>query len=374
MHCGYFDAGLCRSCSLIETPYSQQLAEKERTCRELLGAHTDLSWLPSIASEQTAFRNKAKLAVGGDADHPTLGILDRDKQGVDLRECAIVETGIRQCVPTISSFITRARLTPYDVAKRHGELKYVLITQARSGELSVRFVLRSREALSRIRKHLPWLQQELPRLTVVSVNLQPVHTAVIEGEREIVLTQQRHLTMTVGRLDLRLGARSFFQTNTAVADHMYRQANAWARELSPGRVWDLYCGVGGFALSCAEHSQQVLGIEASEDAIDCARSSSAAAGVVNVRFIAQDAHQFAAESSPTDQPDLAVVNPPRRGLGGLASWLEESGIPSVIYSSCNARTLATDLESMPSFTARQARMLDMFPQTSHSETMVLLTR
>lgn len=374
VHCGYFETGACRSCTLIDTAYSQQLLQKEQTCQALLGSHKKLTWLPTAPSRQTGFRNKAKLVVGGDCDHPTLGILGRDKRGVDLQECGIVQSGIRRALPAISSFIGKAHLTPYQVPQRSGELKYVLITQAQSGELSVRFVLRSKEALSRIRKHLPWLQRELPLLAVASVNLQPEHKAIIEGKQEIVLTDQRLLAMRVGSLNLHLGARSFFQTNTEIAEQMYRQATLWARDLSPDRVWDLYCGVGGFALSCAADSCQVLGVEVSSDAIDCARISSASAGTKNVTFLTHDALTFAANSAPADHPDLAIVNPPRRGLGSLATWLEESEIRSVIYSSCNAESLASDLESMPSYTALEARMFDMFPHTAHAETMVLLTR
>ena len=74
-------------------------------------------------------------------------------------------------------------------------------------------------------------------------------------------------------------------------------------------------------------------------------------------------------------PEALVVNPPRRGLGPeLAAWIEESGIPTVIYSSCHAPSLVRDLSAMPSLSVRRARLFDMFPQTDHAETMVLLSR
>ncbi|MGM3213911.1 23S rRNA (uracil(747)-C(5))-methyltransferase RlmC, partial [Klebsiella pneumoniae] len=86
----------------------------------------------------------------------------------------------------LAELVTRARLTPYDVPARRGELKHLIVTESPDGELMVRLVLRSREAVPRVRKHLPWLAEALP-LAVLSVNLQPEHKAVLEGEVEEVL-------------------------------------------------------------------------------------------------------------------------------------------------------------------------------------------
>ncbi|HWS58229.1 MAG TPA: 23S rRNA (uracil(747)-C(5))-methyltransferase, partial [Actinotalea sp.] len=74
-------------------------------------------------------------------------------------------------------------------------------------------------------------------------------------------------------------------------------------------------------------------------------------------------------------PELVVVNPPRRGIGvELSRWLESSSVQRVVYSSCNATSLARDLDAMPSLRPRRARLLDMFPQTTHDELLVLLER
>jgi 23S rRNA (uracil747-C5)-methyltransferase len=137
-------------------------------------------------------------------------------------------------------------------------------------------------------------------------------------------------------------------------------------------VWDLYCGVGGFALHLAAPGRDVLGVEVSADAVDAAASTAAELGVA-ARFVAADATAYALEQ--VDVPDLVVVNPPRRGIGAdLAGWLEASGVRHVVYSSCNAESLARDLALMPSLRPVEARVLDMFPHTSHYEVIVLLAR
>lgn len=373
MHCSYFTAERCRSCALMEQPYEQQVRGKQEHAVAALGAGFDLSWLPPVTSAEAGFRNKAKMVVGGTAASPTLGILDAAGRGVDLRECGLYTPALRASFPVLAEFVTRAGLTPYDVPGRTGELKYLIATESPDRELMLRFVLRSQEPIARIRKHLPGLLRALPSLRVASVNLHPEHKAVVEGDREIPLTEQESLGLRVNGIEMYLRPQGFFQTNSEVAAALYRQARDWVAELAPSSVWDLYCGVGGFALHCAGPGRDVVGVESSAEAIVSARLSAARAGLEGITFRAGDATAFALAA--TAAPALVIVNPPRRGLSAeLCRWLEASPVRHVIYSSCNATSLARDLASMPSLRPHRAQLLDMFPQTPHYELLTLLER
>ncbi len=374
MLCSYYQAGSCRSCSQIELPYSTQLAAKEQHCREVLQAHPDVVWLPPVASRETGFRNKAKMVVSGSVIHPLLGILDGAGHGVDLSDCPLYPAALSVAFAPIATWITQANIAPYDLASRRGELKYILLTLAQhSGELMLRFVLRSQEAEARMRKHLPTLQAMLPQLRVVSINLQPEHKAIFEGEREILLTLDTDLTMHLNGLPLHLRPQSFFQTNDAVAAQLYAQAREWTDELAPASVWDLFCGVGGFASHCADSVRHMTGIETSAEAIISAERSRDELGLRNVQFRALDATDFVRGNQTP--PELVIVNPPRRGIGkSLCEWIDASDAKSLIYSSCNAESLARDLAQMPGFKLVRARLLDMFPHTTHYEIITLLRR
>lgn len=373
MDCSYFDAGVCRSCTLMGVPYADQLARKDAHARDLLAPYGDAVWLPPVASAESGYRNKAKMVVSGTVDSPTIGILDEAGRGVDLRECGICAPGVRAALPVLADFVTRTRLEPYSVPERRGELKYVLVTLSPDDELMVRFVVRTEAAVDRIRARLGELLAALPAAVVVTANLQPEHKAVVEGATEIVLTPQSSLVMRVGGIPLRLRPQSFFQTNTAVAESLYAQVTEWVDEVSPSSVWDLYCGVGGFALNVAAAGRRVVGVETSTEAVRSARATAAAAGLPQVAFRAGDATAFALGAKTA--PELVIVNPPRRGIGAeLSGWLERSGVPSVVYSSCNPNSLAHDLARMPSYRIRTGRVLDMFPQTGHLEVAVLLDR
>jgi 23S rRNA (uracil747-C5)-methyltransferase len=368
MDCHHYDAFRCRSCTLLEVPRTRQLSDKEAHARSLVDAPV---WLATVAGAESGFRNKAKMAVGGTVDAPTLGILDRDLRGVDLRDCGLHSPGLTAALDRIADWIRDAGLTPYDVAARTGELKHVLLTESPDGEMMLRLVMRSTALEARVRSRLPALREAVPGLRVVTINVQPEHKAVLEGEREIVLSDDATMPMRLATgVELWLRPQSFFQTNTAIAEALYDQARAWVAALPDVRtIWDLYCGVGGFALHLAGDGREVVGVEASEEAI----RSALAAQVAGASFTAADATRWALEQPSV--PDLVVVNPPRRGIGAeLAGWLEQSGVRHVVYSSCNAESLARDLALMPSLRPVEARVLDMFPHTTHYEVLVLLTR
>ena len=371
MQCGYFDGGMCRSCTLMGMAYDSQIIGKIENARALLAAWPDARWLPPMASSDRGFRNRAKMVVGGTSDNPTLGILDQRQQGVDLTGCGIISAGLRAAFGPIAAFIARARITPYDIPARRGELKHVLLTESPDGELMLRFVLRSTEPLGRMRKHLSSLLADLPGLAVVTANLLPQHKAVLEGDEEIALGGGDSLAMRLDNVLLHLRPASFFQTNTEIAMGLYAQARDWIDEVAPRNVWDLYCGVGGFALHVAAPGRAVHGVEVSAPAVESARRSASEAGLDNVTFAVGDATALASGEAP----DAVIVNPPRRGLGEkLCATLEASGIPTIVYSSCNAVTLARDIAAMPAYMPQRIRLFDMFPQTDHYETMVMLTR
>lgn len=371
MQCGYYDRGVCRSCTLMGMPYDVQLRGKMEHAQNLLADWPDAVWLLPMASRPEAFRNKAKMVVGGTIEAPTLGILDTSQHGVDLTGCGILASGLRAAFGPIKSFIAHARITPYDIPARRGELKNVLLTESADGELLLRFVLRSTEPLGRMQKYLPGLLADLPQCAVVTANILPEHKAVLEGVEEIALSGGETLSMRLGDRVLHLRPASFFQTNTEIARGLYLQAREWADEVGARSIWDLYCGVGGFALHVAAPGRRVHGIELSEPAVESARLSAAEAGLDDVTFAAGDATALVSDEAP----DTIIVNPPRRGLGDrLCRTLEDSGAKTIIYSSCNAVTLARDIAALPSYRPQRIRLFDMFPQTDHYETMVLLAR
>ncbi|CAI2155213.1 23S rRNA (uracil(747)-C(5))-methyltransferase RlmC [Serratia fonticola] len=374
MHCALYSAGTCRSCQWLEKPYPQQLEEKQHHLQSLLADRDVAQWLEPVTGEQSAFRNKAKMVVSGSVERPLLGMLHRDGTPVDLCDCPLYPASFAPIFAVMKDFIPRAGLTPYNVARKRGELKYLLLTESTfSGGLMLRFVLRSDSKLAQLRAALPWLQEQLPQLKVISANIQPVHMAIMEGEHEIPLTEQQALEERFNQVPLYIRPQSFFQTNPQVASQLYATAGDWVRALGIASMWDLFCGVGGFGLHCAQPQTRLTGIEISAEAIACAKQSAQTLGLQQVDFQALDSTRFAIAEG--EVPELVLVNPPRRGIGNeLCDYLNRMAPGYILYSSCNALSMAKDLAMLPDYRVERVQLFDMFPHTAHYEVLTLLVR
>lgn len=385
--CQYYQQNECRSCQWLEIPYSQQLTEKQHHLKQQLISLdcSDVHWLAPFKSNEQGFRNKAKMLVSGSVERPILGILKNPndpQSAIDLCDCPLYPANFSIIFPILKDFIGRAGLVPYNIAKQKGELKYILLTESiATRKLMLRFVLRTENKLPLIRRELPKLLEKLPHLEVVSVNLQPQHAAILEGEQEIFLTEQQFLPENFNSIPLFIRPQGFFQTNPKVAEGLYATAQQWVSELPIYNLWDLFCGVGGFGLHCAKALQEkwgkpteLTGIEISSSAILAASNSAKMLGLEYINFQSLDAASMI-ENKNENKPDLVIVNPPRRGIGKkLSEFLNEMQSDFVLYSSCNSVTMGKDFTYLTHYKPLKIQLFDMFPQTSHYEVLVLLQR
>lgn len=374
MDCALYAADRCRSCQWLTRPLADQLADKTENLHTLLQAIPVGEWYPPVSGPERAFRNKAKMVVSGSVEKPLLGMLHRSGHPEDLTACPLYPASFTPVFDALKPFIARAGLTPYNVARKRGELKYILITESRlDGGIMLRFVLRSTGKVEALRRELPHLMAQLPQLKAISANIQPVHMAILEGEQEIPLTEEQTLAENFNGVPLFIRPQSFFQTNPHVAARLYAAARGWVASLPVQHMWDLFCGVGGFGLHCATPDMKLTGIEIAPQAIACARRSAELLGLKNIEFQALDSTAFALAQQAI--PDLVLVNPPRRGIGpDLCHYLSDMRPRFIIYSSCNAETMARDLASLPDYHLQRVQLFDMFPHTAHYEVMTLLIR
>ncbi|EPL9570333.1 23S rRNA (uracil(747)-C(5))-methyltransferase RlmC [Providencia rettgeri] len=374
MHCEKYIAGECRSCQWLELSPEQQITQKQQQLSALLPTIDPAIFAAPVTGPQTGFRNKAKMVVSGSVERPTLGIVGKDGAGVDLTGCPLYPASFSDVFSVITPFIARAGLTPYNIERKRGELKYVLLTQSwHTGRFMLRFVLRSAKKLEQLKNALPWLQAQLPQLEVITANIQPVHMAILEGEEEVFLTEQRTLREEFNQVPLFIRPQSFFQTNPVVAAKLYQTARDWVNALDIHSLWDLFCGVGGFGLHCAEKDTRLTGIEISAPAIASAQQSANELGLKHVEFKALDSTHFATANQ--DIPQLILVNPPRRGVGqALCDYLSHMQPEYILYSSCNAQTMAQDLQLLSGYQACKVQLFDLFPHTAHFEVLTLLKR
>lgn len=378
MQCHYYQQKKCLSCQWINRPYPKQLEDKQNELLKQLATLQPKKVMAPFASPDSAFRNKAKMAVLGTVEKPILGIENGD-QAVDLCDCPLYSAGMQSILKIVRSYIRKQGLVPYNINKRKGELKYVIITQSSMSQSSgfmLRFVLKSHKLVSKIKNSFHQLQATIQNLQVVSINIQPNHAAILEGEEELVLTNNPYLPMTINQIPLFIKSKSFFQTNTYIAQNLYKTASEWIADLDIKSIWDLFCGVGGFGLHCVQAMDkqiQLTGIEISADAIDCATQSAKQLGFNNLTFKSLDATQYAIAEQAV--ADLVLLNPPRRGAGSqLIQYLQQMSPNFILYSSCNLSSLVADVRLLSDYQISKVQLFDMFPHTSHMEVLVLLEK
>lgn len=383
-HCSHYQADECRSCSQIELNYAEQINSKQQILLNTFSDPVNFSetqFLDPVTSPAEGFRNKAKMVVLGAAHEPTLGITNHRDEIVDLTDCLLYSPEMIELLQYLQTWIRTSGITPYQINKQKGELKYILLTQNSKSEFMLRFVLKSLKLMERFEQNLPKLQEGFPQIKCISFNLQPEHKAILEGPEEIFYTEKRWINQTLNDIPLCISPQSFFQTNTQLAGALYQQASDWILEqISPNttlELWDLFCGVGGFGLTLAHKlsshtSVNLTGIEISPQAIECAQWTAKQLNIASVEFEALDLTQG---SSVKSTPEVLIVNPPRRGVGHqITEWIESTQPQWIVYSSCLIESLAHDLSHLPSYQLVKAQVFDLFPNTHHFETLTLLQR
>lgn len=380
--CAYFNQGLCRSCEWIGLSYAQQLTQKERSVHASLSFFEPFVLEKTTQSEPQGFRNKAKMSVTGTVDAPIIGLVGEKNldQGRELLACPIHHPKLNSLIASLPEWIQKLRLFPYSIETRKGELKgFIAFYSPLSDQMYLRFILRSKEGVSRILKGIPSLQSQFPSLVCITANIQPIPHAVLEGPEEIFLTAKKTIDHWIGGLRLQLAPQAFVQTNTLVATQLYETAAQWIREIQPVegpriRLLELYAGQGAFSFFAAQSAGEILGIEIHPDAVKTANETARDLGLTGVSFKQSDATKVEQEVA-LFSPDVILVNPPRRGLGKGVDLIRAQLPAHFFYSSCSIETLSADLQKLSDlYRLKRVQIFDLFSHTRHFETLVWLER
>lgn len=375
--CSYFNQGVCHSCSCIEQDYSSQLSEKEQKARQALNFFPSVQLEKSIGSPTQMFRNRAKMAVTGSIEQPLIGLVGQVHldAGREILACPIHHPKINELLAAMPEMIQNYGLFPYQIHERKGELKgLIAFYSPMSDQMYLRFILRSKECIGRIRKLLPGLQNRFPALTCVSANIQPIPHAILEGTEEIILSHRDSIDHQIGPITLKLSPQAFVQTNVQVATQLYQTAADWIYESKADRVLDLFCGQGAFSFFAAQNAKEFLGIEINLEAVKAANATAQRLGWTHLRFKNSDASEVKTEIQEF-RPDLILANPPRKGLAKSLSLIQSYRPSHFLYSSCCIETLANDLRELSNdYHPKKVKIFDLFPHTHHFESLVWLER
>ena len=390
--CSLFPA--CGGCMYQTMSYEEQLKMKESQIRSLLdeaiaaAGQTDSKGNADYCFEgiqgspkEFAYRNKMEFSFGDEYKDGPLS-LGLHKKGstydvLTASDCKLVHEDLTRILNCVLNYF-QERKTPYYRKMSHeGYLRHLLLRRSESsGEILVCLITSSQreEPLETLVQQVLGLSLEgniVGFLHIINDSL----ADVVQSDETRILYGQDFFYETILGLRFKITPFSFFQTNSKGAEVLYSAARDYIGETKDMTVFDLYSGTGTIAQILAPAAKEVVGVEIVEEAVEAARENAAANGLDNCRFLAGDVLKVLDEI--TEKPDLIVLDPPRDGVHPKAlPRIIAYGVDRMLYISCKPTSLARDLGVLiPSgYRVEKVRLVDMFPQTVHVETVVLLSK
>lgn len=377
----------CGGCQWQEVDYAAQLLWKRNIVEEALtrigGFSKDTLVAPTLGMEDPwYYRNKVHWALGRDASGKLLiGLYEaRSHRVVDVSHCYIQHPLNNLVLDFLRNTLPEFDFPLYDERTGKGWLRSAF---AKAGHQTNELMIGLVTTRADFPLEAAWVErvrEQFPGVTSIVQNIHPKPGNALMGDETRVLWGKDHLFEKIGPLTFAISARSFFQVNSEQVERLYDTAVAFADLKGGERIVDLYSGTGTIALyMAAKGAAEAIGIEvipeATRDAIVNARLN----GISNARFLTGKVEdRLARLLADTGAIDVAVLDPPRKGCEpSVVTAIARSGIPRIVYVSCNPATLARDLKGLVEeggYHLEKVQPVDMFPQTAHVEAVALLTR
>ncbi len=370
----------CGGCKLQHLDYEQQMEFKVQTVRDALERIGKIALdvdIESVAAESPYhYRNKGSFALGHRRGKPSIGFYKEGTHDVvDSNTCDTLLEPINAIKEWIRSIMQQSRLSIYHEKNHKGLLRGIVIRHSPETKQSLLGLITTTGDFPERFPEQLLHKKSLIDLGIVGVvrNINNFKTNVIFGNKTETMWGQDFITDKLGDLEFQLSLTSFFQINPFQSVKLYDCIKEWVLQ-KPGEVLDAYCGNGGISLWLAKAGIGVTGVDDSAASIADAKESAKRNDLPNCRFVEGTLEKHLEEHGIDPQCTL-IVDPPRKGCSEqVMDGIIKSGVERMIYVSCNPATLARDLARLTDHTIRAIKVIDMFPQTAHVETAVLLEK
>ena len=366
----------CGGCPLLALPYREQLAKKQARLQELLGGFAPVKAVQGMA-EPLHYRNKAIASFATQRGKLVCGLYAEGTHRVlPGADCLLQEEILNKTLAAVLDAARACRWTAYDEDRGTGLLRHTVLRSSGDGKVLVTLVTPgpdlpgSKNFCTALRKKAPW---------VVSIvqNINPTRSSAVLGSREKTLYGPGFVLDTLCGTQFAISSRSFYQVNRTQTEVLYKKALELAKLTGRETVIDAYCGIGTIGLCAAPLAKQVIGVERNPAAVKDAAANARRNKIANARFVCADATEWmAAAAGEGLHPDVVFLDPPRAGSTPECITAVNKMKPRrVVYVSCDPETLARDVAAFTRLGWRAAKFcpVDLFPQTKHVETVVLLS-
>ncbi|MCL1897077.1 MAG: 23S rRNA (uracil(1939)-C(5))-methyltransferase RlmD [Clostridiales bacterium] len=381
-------AGVCGGCQYQGVPYEEQLRAKNEAVLTHLSENgvRPGEYRPVRQTGQLfGYRNKMEYSFGDEVKGGPM-TLGMHKQGsymsvIDTGGCLIVPESFNRIQAAVLSWAEKSGHGFHHKRSHKGFLRSLVIRRGeRTGELLINLVTTSEETLddaafcSAVFASLGNEGASKDGIAGILHTINDRRSDVVACDSMRTLYGRDHYFDRLLGLSFRVGAFSFFQTNTSAVESMLEEALSLLPETGIENIYDVYCGTGAISLALSRRAGHVTGIELVEDSVASARENAGRNGIGNASFVCGDAFEVMAG---LPAPDLLAMDPPRMGLHPKAlKRVIEYGLPALLYISCNPRTFAENAAVLKNAGYRVSVLgaYDNFPFTRHVELAALLEK
>ncbi len=391
--------GICGGCKWQILPYDKQLFYKQKQVEDNLvriGKIELPEFQPIMGSRKEYFyRNKLEFTFSNRKWLTDPNIISADEQDpnalsglgfhipkmfdkvLDINKCWLQDDISNRIRNEIRRYAFEHDLSFFDLRRQEGFLRTLMIRNTTTDELMV-VVVFFFEDKPKILSLLEHIKEHFPQITSLLYVVNTKANDTITDQRIELFSGKDHIIETMEGLRFKIGAKSFYQTNSEQAYKLYSVVREFANLTPETLVYDLYTGVGTIANFVARSAKKVIGIEYVPEAIEDAKENARINSIENVEFFAGDMkdvlnRQFIEYHG---HPDVIITDPPRAGMhDDVVKTILFAAPKKIVYVSCNPATQARDLQLLDSdYKVIRVQPVDMFPHTHHVENVVLLER
>ena len=358
-------ASFCGGCSFQHASHAYQLELKQAQVQQKFGQITPSEWMEPISAPTYGYRTKARLGVKyvDKKDRVLVGFREKMKPYItDIENCPILVDPVSNLIEPLIELISGL-----------SEPRTIPQIEVACGDSDVALIFRHMAAMSDedMQKLRSFGEEQSVQMFLQPEGLDSTHKIFPQDNDDLLRYRLPDYDLV-----FQFSPQDFTQVNLAVNRQMVARAVALLDIDPSDEVFDAFCGIGNFSLAISRFAKKVTGAEQSASSIARARENARLNGVENVSFVVEDLQLETSEINGLEGVNKVLLDPPRSGAEAMVKRLAGSNVVRVVYVSCNPETLARDIGILKNqgFELRSAGIIDMFPHTTHVESIALLVR
>ncbi len=377
--CAYYE--LCGGCNLMHLDYQKQLEYKQEKVKNLLHkfASLDFEVSPCLGMDKPYnYRNKIQVPIGKNKKGEIVSgfYSENTHQIIPHLDCLVEDKQAEKIIEAFKSLMKKYHIEPYDEDRQTGLIRHIIIKTSYHFDQVMVVIVTTIDEFKGRKNLAKELVDKCNNITTVVQNVNPRKTNVILGEKQRVLYGPGKIKDSIFGLEFLISAKSFYQTNPIQLEVLYKTAIELAALKKEDNILDAYSGTGTIGLCASKYVNSVTLVELVKDAYIDGLKNKEINNINNAEFINEDCTSYLVNNKDNVKYDVVFMDPPRKGsTPEFLNALIDIKPRKIVYISCNPVTLARDLKFLLNdYNVIKVVPVDMFPHTSHVETIVLLQR